>query len=257
MHPLTSRLVNMVPPVDISKVAGSTFHAKSIHVMAEAECNRLYCSQKKANMVEGVVINVDLQITKKRRKQLYVIDDKKNPDVSVKRSRLHIEYVFAGTVLVPVHVNLQDTAHILTSTTTTIVPANPSNIFPDDHSTPVEPAPVPTTTTTTVASSLLPTTTTVINNCPTIVAPAPEPKINTTVPSNPPTTVSPEPDTTTTTRVYANPPPQNDPVPDPTQPPQNSPVPDLTPPTVRVAPLYLIQLHLLPLLLQWLLIVME
>ena len=34
--------------------------------MAEAECNRLYGSQKKVKMVEGVVVNVDLQITKQR-----------------------------------------------------------------------------------------------------------------------------------------------------------------------------------------------
>ena len=29
------------PSVDIRKVVGSTVHAKAIHVMAEAECNRI------------------------------------------------------------------------------------------------------------------------------------------------------------------------------------------------------------------------
>ena len=55
----------MVTPVDLRKVVGSTVYAKSIHVMTEDECNIIYGSQKKVNMVEGVVINVDLQITKK------------------------------------------------------------------------------------------------------------------------------------------------------------------------------------------------
>ena len=65
----------MVPTVDLKKVVGSTFHAKAIRVMAEAERNILYGSQKKVKMVEGVVINVDVQITKKRQKRLYVIYD--------------------------------------------------------------------------------------------------------------------------------------------------------------------------------------
>ena len=52
----------MVPPVDIRKVVGSTVYAKAINVMAEAERNRLSGSQKKVKMVEGVVINIDLQI---------------------------------------------------------------------------------------------------------------------------------------------------------------------------------------------------
>ena len=58
----------MVPPVDLRKVVGSTFHAKAIHVRYEAECNRIYGSQKKVKMFEGVVINVDLKITKQMRK---------------------------------------------------------------------------------------------------------------------------------------------------------------------------------------------
>ena len=194
----------MVPSVYIRKLVGSTVHAKFIHVMSEAECNRLYGSQKKVKMVEGVVINVDLQITKQRRKQLYVIGDYKNPDGSVKKSRLHINSVVAGPVLVPVSNNLTATSPLLTATTTTIVPANPSTSVPDDHSTHVDPAPVPTTNNTTAAPVLLPTTTNVHSNCPTIVAPAPEPTIATTVPSNPPSPDVPEPDTTTTTRVYAN-----------------------------------------------------
>ena len=41
-----SRPVNMVIPVDIRKVVGSTVHAKSIRVMAEAEYNRIYASQR-------------------------------------------------------------------------------------------------------------------------------------------------------------------------------------------------------------------
>ena len=65
----------MVPPVDQRKVVGSTVHAEAIHIMAEAEYNRLYGSQKKVEMVEGVVVNFDQQITKQRRKQLYVIAD--------------------------------------------------------------------------------------------------------------------------------------------------------------------------------------
>ena len=70
-----SRLVNMVPSVDLRKVVVSTVHTKVINVMAEAECNRIYGSQKKVKMVEGVVINVDLQITKQSQKQFYVIAD--------------------------------------------------------------------------------------------------------------------------------------------------------------------------------------
>ena len=57
-----SRLVNMVPPVDLRKVVGSTVYAKSIHVMTEAERNILYGSQAKVKMV---VINVYLKILSK------------------------------------------------------------------------------------------------------------------------------------------------------------------------------------------------
>ena len=73
-------------------------------------------------MVEGVVINVDLKITKKSQKQFYVISDYNKPDGSIKMVRLHIKYVVAGPVLVPVPVNLPATAPILTDTTPTIVP---------------------------------------------------------------------------------------------------------------------------------------
>ena len=62
--PLTSRLVNMINPVYQRKVVSSTVHDKYIHVMAEAECQRLYRSQKKADMVEGVVFNVKPKNTK-------------------------------------------------------------------------------------------------------------------------------------------------------------------------------------------------
>ena len=48
----------MVPPVDQMRVVGSTVHAKDIRIMAEVECQRLYGSQKKAKMVEGVVDNL-------------------------------------------------------------------------------------------------------------------------------------------------------------------------------------------------------
>ena len=65
----------MVPPVDLRKVVGSKVNTRSIHVMAESECNILYGSQNKVKMIEGFVINVDLQITKKRRKHFYVISD--------------------------------------------------------------------------------------------------------------------------------------------------------------------------------------
>ena len=75
MCPLVSIPVNMVPPSDVRKLVGSTVRAKATHVMAEAECNILYGSQKKVKMVEGFVINIDLQITNQRRKQLYVISD--------------------------------------------------------------------------------------------------------------------------------------------------------------------------------------
>ena len=51
-------------------------------------------------MLERVVMNVDVKITNKRRKQFYVIADYKNPDGSVNRVRLHIKSVVAGTVLV-------------------------------------------------------------------------------------------------------------------------------------------------------------
>ena len=74
LRPLTSRLVNMVPPVDQRKVAGSTVYDKAVRVMAEDECNRLYGSHKKVNMVEGFFY-VDQNITKQRRKQFYVIYD--------------------------------------------------------------------------------------------------------------------------------------------------------------------------------------
>ena len=55
----------MVPPVVQSKVVGFTVHAEAIHVMAEAECNRIYGSQKKVKMFEGVVVNVDQKLLNK------------------------------------------------------------------------------------------------------------------------------------------------------------------------------------------------
>ena len=58
----------MVSPVDERNVVGSTVHAKSIHVMSEAECQRLYGSQKKVKMLEVVVVNVDQNISKQGRK---------------------------------------------------------------------------------------------------------------------------------------------------------------------------------------------
>ena len=58
--------------------------------MAGYECQRLHGLQKKMNMVEGVVVNVDQQMNKKRRKKFYVISDYKKPDESAKRDRLHI-----------------------------------------------------------------------------------------------------------------------------------------------------------------------
>ena len=145
----------MVLPIDLRKMVGTTVSSKASHVMSEAECNRLYGSQKKVNMVEGVVINVDLKITKQRQKQFYVIADYKKPDGSVKRARLHIRSVVAGPVLVPVPFNIPATAHILTATTTTIALENTSISVPADHCTTVEPAPVTTTTTTTVATTFL------------------------------------------------------------------------------------------------------
>ena len=188
-------------------------------------------------IVEGVVINVDLQIINQRRKQLYVIDDYKKSDGSDKRARLHINYVVAGPVLVPVPVNLPAIAPLLTSTKTTIVPANPSTSVPADHSTHVEPAHVPTTITATVSPALRPTTTTAPANRPTISPPAPDSTITTTVPSNPSNHVVPKPDTTTTTCVYANTHTQNAPVPYPTPPPTHvAPIPDTTPPHTPVAP---------------------
>ena len=128
------------------------------------------------NIVEGVVVNVDQKITKQRGKQLYVISDFKNPNGSVKRARLHIKYVVAGPVLVPVPGNLPDTATLLKATTTTIVPGNTSTSVPANHFTPVDsthvdPVPVPTTTTTNVAPEFLTTTTDVPDNLPTSVAP--------------------------------------------------------------------------------------
>ena len=65
----------MVPHVDQRSVVGYTVHDKSISLMSESECNILYGLQKKVNMVEGVVVNVDQQINKQRRKQFCVIDD--------------------------------------------------------------------------------------------------------------------------------------------------------------------------------------
>ena len=53
----------MVPPVDQRKLVRSTVHAKAVHVMTKDELNRLYGSQKKAERVDGVVVNVDQQIT--------------------------------------------------------------------------------------------------------------------------------------------------------------------------------------------------
>ena len=195
----------MVSPVDQRKVVGSTVHAKLIHVMAESECQRLYGSQNKVNMVEGViVVNVDQQITKQRRNQFYVIADYKNPDGRVKRDRLHINSVVEGPVLVPVSVNLPATAPLVTATTTTIIPANISTSVPANPSDHFDPAPVPTTTTTTAAPEILPTTTTAPANIHTTVAPTPDPTTATTVPANPHTLVVSEPDTTTSTCIYAN-----------------------------------------------------
>ena len=48
-------------------MVGSTVCVKAMNVMSETECQRLYGSHKKVKMVEGVVVNVDLQITKKIR----------------------------------------------------------------------------------------------------------------------------------------------------------------------------------------------
>ena len=136
----------MVYPVDERKVVGSTVHAKAIHLIFEDECQILYGSHKKVNIAEGVVVAVDQQINKQRRNKCYVISDYKNPDGSVNRSRLHIKSMVAGPVLVPVLVNLPATAPLLTETITTSAPANPFTSAPDNPSTPVDPAPVPTTT---------------------------------------------------------------------------------------------------------------
>ena len=137
-------------------------------------------------MVEGVVVNADQQTNNQRQKQLYIIYDHKNPDGIVKRARIHIKYVVAVPVLVPVPVNLPYNTPLLTETTTTIAPVNPSTIFPSDTSTHVDPAPVTITTTTTTSPALLPKTATVPANFPTSVAPAPDPVITTTISSNPP-----------------------------------------------------------------------
>ena len=171
MCPLTSHLVNIVPLVDIRKLVGFTVYAKAIHVTAEYEFNRLYVSQKKVKTVEGVVISVDLQITKQRRDQFYVIADYKNPDGIFKRTRLNSKSVVAGPFLVPVPFNLPSTANLLTATTTNTVPVTPSTSIIADNSTPVDPVPLPKTTTTNVAPAILPTTTTVTANCPNIFAP--------------------------------------------------------------------------------------
>ena len=187
-------------------------------------------------MVEGVVFNVDQQIINQRRKQFHVISGYKNSDGSFKKVSIYINSVVAGTVLVPVPVNLPATAPLLTIKRTTIVPAKLSTSVPTNHSTHVDPAPVPTTITNTASPALLPTTTTVRANHPTIVSPAPYPTITTDVPSIPPNPVVPEPDTTTTTCVHANSHTQNAPVPDPDLPPQNSSVSDLNPPLTNVAP---------------------
>ena len=110
--------------------------------MAEAECKRLYGSQKKANMAEGIVVNVDQNITKKRCKQLYIIYNYKKPDGTVKSARLHITSVVKGTFLVPFPdpVNLPATAPILTATTTSIIPDNPSTSVLADPYNNVDPA---------------------------------------------------------------------------------------------------------------------
>ena len=101
-------------------------------------------------MVEGVVVNVYQQITKKRRNTFDVIADLKNPDGSVNSSRLHIKSVVAVPVLVPVKVNLPATEALLTATTNNIVPSNIPTSVTANNSTPVEPEPVTTTTTNTV-----------------------------------------------------------------------------------------------------------
>ena len=204
-----SCLINMVPPVDQMKVVGSTVHSKSINILAEDECNRIYGSHKKLNMVEEFVVNVDQQITKQRRNRFYFIADYKNTYGSFKRARLHIKSVFSGPVLVPVPVNLPDNAPVLKATTTTIFPFNHSTSVPDNHSTPVDPAHVPTTTNVPV-------------NRPRTVSPGPDPTITTTK--------------TTTTCVYTNNNTQNAPVIDLNPPPQNSPVYDMTPSPNNVAP---------------------
>ena len=65
----------MVPPVDQSRVVGYTVHSKAICVMDKSGCNRLYGSMNKVKRVEGVVVNIDQNITKQMRRQFYVIAD--------------------------------------------------------------------------------------------------------------------------------------------------------------------------------------
>ena len=104
----------MVTLVDLRKGVGSTVHSKYIHIMDKSKCNRVYYSKKKMIMVADFFINVDLQITKQRRKKIYVIAVYKNQDRSVKRARLHIKSVVVGQVIVPVPVNIPATAPLLT-----------------------------------------------------------------------------------------------------------------------------------------------
>ena len=59
----------MVLPVDKRELVGSTVHAKAIHVMANAKCNRINFSHKKVNIDEDVIDKFDQQITKKKWKQ--------------------------------------------------------------------------------------------------------------------------------------------------------------------------------------------
>ena len=66
----------MIGPLD-QLSERSTVHTESIHVMAEAECNILYGSQKKVKMVEEGVLNVYQQIIKQSCKQFYIIADYK------------------------------------------------------------------------------------------------------------------------------------------------------------------------------------
>ena len=105
-------------------------------------------------MVEGVVVNIDQNITKQRWKKLYIISDYKNTDVSVKRARLNMKSVVSVTVLVPVSVNTPNNASLWTSTTTTIVTSNPPTSVPTNPSTNVDPESVKITTTTTLETAL-------------------------------------------------------------------------------------------------------